>query len=372
MTALAPPVPPAVAPQVALYLGLAAASEGCLGEALLLVAERHEQDPEVAHTATILAGWCARHLGWLRDLEARYGTQPNEHPQRLRAVLLSGDRTGGKGLLDDLRDLTIICVETEMTWSAVVQGAKELADAQLQEVAADAREHTRRTMRWLRTQALLNAPEVLSVAPDKPSELVASLPKRIDRVAALPDLAWGPLAAGLSVAVVALASLIAAQVFLFPSLGPTAALVVAEPAAPTVRAWNILAGHAAGFAVALVALALLGAASDPTVFADHVLTPGRAAASVLAVALTVLAGLLVHAEHPPASATTLLVTLGGIATLQAALGLGIGVILIALVAVLLRRLRLERPAPAERLAPRGGLTSRWLKGGDLQGDDSRA
>ncbi len=71
------------------------------------------------------------------------------------------------------------------------------------------------------------------------------------------------------------------------------------------------------------------------------LTPVRIGASALAVALTILVGILLHASHPPASATTLLVALGGFRpTLRDALIVIAGVLIVATIGEFLRRVRL--------------------------------
>jgi hypothetical protein len=308
-----------------------------------------------------MAGWRTQHLDWLEGIEDTYGSIPSERPERLRAALLGGTRVGGMGLLDDLRDLSLLVEESETTWTILYQGAKELEDHDLERVAADAREHDRRTLRWLRTLIDHQAPETLAAAVDPGREVSTSLPRAADRIAAIPDPVWAPLAGAVALAVPAVASVLAGVPFLFPSIGPSAALVAADPAHPASRAWNVVVGHAGGIVAGFASLAVLGALDAPTLFRDEVLDPGRAAASVLALALTILAGMLLRANHPPAAATTLLITLGGIRTAQQVLFLMIGVLLIAAVGELVRRVRLGRASPAERAAPAGGLLDRWIR-----------
>jgi hypothetical protein len=164
--------------------------------------------------------------------------------------------------------------------------------------------------------------------------------------------------------VIAVASLLVGRPFLFPSLGPTAALVAAEPANPAARGWNTLVGHAGGLLAGMLAVLLCGAFNAPTLFTDHVLDPGRAAASVLAVVLTIFLGMASRASHPPAAATTLLVTLGGIRTGNDVLQLAVGVVLIALLGEGIRRVRLHRISPAIRRAPNDGEMARWTTRGE--------
>lgn len=346
--------------QVARVLGSVRGTEEQLRDALVLISERHERDYDIAGTSSLLAGWSSLHLRWLEPLLERYGRIPSERAEQLRGALFAGTRVGGMGALDDLRDVSILAEECETSWTILFQGGKELHDEELLRVSSDARDHTRRTLRWLRTAIDHVAPETLAVAVDAPREAAASVPKAPDRVANIPDWIWGPTAAAATLAVAAGSSLLAGTPLLFPSLGPTAALVATQPAAPTSRLWNILVGHLGGIAAGFVALLAFGALQAPTLFRDQVLDPGRAWASVLAVALTILLGIGLRASHPPAAATTLLVTLGGIQRAEQVIALAMGVVLVGLAGELLRRLRIERLAPAQRYAPSNGAMARWI------------
>ena len=178
------------------------------------------------------------------------------------------------GALDDLRDVSILAEECETSWTILFQGGKELHDEELLRVASDAREHAKRTLRWLRTAIDHVAPETLAVAIDARREAAASLPKAPDRVSNLPDWVWGPLAGAATLAAAAVSSLLAGTSLLFPSLGPTAALVATQPAAPASRLWNVLVGHLGGIVAGFVSLAVFGALQAPTLFREQVLDPG--------------------------------------------------------------------------------------------------
>jgi hypothetical protein len=112
------------------------------------------------------------------------------------------------------------------------------------------------------------------------------------------------------------------------------------PAHPSTRVYNIVAGHLLGLAAGIVAVWATGAAAAPVVLETGVLTGARVGASVLAIAVTLLATLALEASHPPAAATTLLVALGSLRTPADALNLGLGALVIALAGVVLRRVRL--------------------------------
>jgi hypothetical protein len=354
---------PGIRAQVARALGSARGAEEQLRDALVLVSERHERDYDITGTAGVLAGWASLHLQWLEPLLERYGRIPSERAEKLRGALFAGTRVGGLGTLDDLRDVSILAEECETSWTILFQGGKELHDEELLRISSDAREHAKRTLRWLRTAIDHTAPETLAVVVDAPREAAASMPKAPDRVSNLPDWLWGPVAAALTLGVAAVASLLAGASLLFPSLGPTAALVATEPAAPSSRLWNVLIGHLGGLVAGFASLAVFGALHAPTLFQDQVLDPGRAMASILALALTILAGILLRASHPPAAATTLLVTLGGIQGTDQVAALAMGVVLVGLVGELFRRLRIDRAAPAERYGPAGGAMARWIRQG---------
>jgi hypothetical protein len=125
------------------------------------------------------------------------------------------------------------------------------------------------------------------------------------------------------------------QPWLFPSLGPTVFLQAVHPGEPASRPWNTLVGHALGVAAGFGALLLFGALDAPSAFDAAGLSPQRAGATAAAVGATIFFQLLSNARHPPAAATTMLITLGAIrpgwpaagsimigVTLVAALGLG--------------------------------------------------
>jgi CBS-domain-containing membrane protein len=147
---------------------------------------------------------------------------------------------------------------------------------------------------------------------------------------AIPELVWAPLVGAALTLIPGLIGLAAGSVWLFPSLGPTAFLQAASPQHPSSRFYNTVAGHAIGIVAGLLAVLALGASAEPSVFASHQLFPHRVWASALAIALTLLLQLLLRANHPPAAATTLLITLGGFnPTLKDVLAIAVGVLIVA-------------------------------------------
>jgi hypothetical protein len=352
----------AARPQIAHFLGVAKGSEEQLANALLLVAERRERDYEIAQMAPVLAGWSREHVRWLAPIVERYGITPSEHPERLRSAVLYGTRIGAMGALQDMQDLSLLAEHTEMAWTILFQAAKELHDDDLLRISGDARDHTKRQLRWFRTVLEHQAPEALAVPVNVRAEIAASVPKRGPfAVAALPDPLWGPVASGFLLLVVGALGVLVGRPWLLPSLGPTAVLVADAPAHPSARLWNTVVGHVGGLLAGFLAVAALNAWSAPVPLVDHVLPPVRVAAAVLAIVVTVLLGALLRASHPPAAATTLLVALGSLTTSEDAANLVLGVVLLALLGEVVRRVRLERVAPAARTAPSGSFVHRWLR-----------
>jgi hypothetical protein len=103
------------------------------------------------------------------------------------------------------------------------------------------------------------------------------------------------------------------QPWLFPSLGPTAMLMLESPDQPSARFVDAIVGHVMAVVVglaALVACGLYGQPSAPTAG----LSVRYVVAGVVSVAVTMLVLGVVHRSHPPAGATTLLVSLGILTT----------------------------------------------------------
>ena len=107
--------------------------------------------------------------------------------------------------------------------------------------------------------------------------------------------------------IVGLAAAVTARPLIFPSLGPTAIMQFSSPLAPSSSPRHVLIGHFVGAAAGYVALAVTGLLGVP-LSAD--VGTHRILAAAIALALTAGALILLHAEHPPAGATTLIVALG--------------------------------------------------------------
>jgi CBS-domain-containing membrane protein len=112
-----------------------------------------------------------------------------------------------------------------------------------------------------------------------------------------------------AIALMAVAALVTKAPFIFPSLGPTAFLLFYTPLTPAASPRNSLAGHAIGAAAGYASLAAFGLTQHAPALVEGV-EWHRVGAAALSLGLT--SGLMVWARvpHPPAGATTLIVSLG--------------------------------------------------------------
>jgi CBS domain-containing membrane protein len=125
--------------------------------------------------------------------------------------------------------------------------------------------------------------------------------------------------------------------FVFPSLGPTAYLLFFSPLAKASSPRNTTLGHAIGLVCGYAAFALTGAGAIP--FGTH---PGIFWPRILAAALSLSATgafmVLLAVSHPPAGATTLIVSLGIIAKPRELVIIEVAVFLLAAQALVINRL----------------------------------
>lgn len=334
---------------ISTYLGLIKQGELQLAESFTVVSTRHLNEPEVREQCKQFAGWSSSHVEALAPFLKRYGEEPTQAPEMLRGVLFGGARIGGLGKLRDLQDLGVLANTVRTNYTILMEGAAAVKDGELKELCERLGQETNRQIDWTCTQIKTAAPQALTVEADKLSELKASLPNK-PTVAAIPDTLWSPLVGAILMAVVGLLSVLVGQPWLFPSLGPTAYLQAESPALHRSKPYNIVLGHAVGVVAGFAAVFLFMAYNDPVVLTDKTITLGRALAAALALALTIGGAYLLRASHPPAGATTLLVALGSIKTLEDVLHLAIGVILIVLVGEVLRRVRVAMAPPATDIA----------------------
>jgi CBS-domain-containing membrane protein len=113
----------------------------------------------------------------------------------------------------------------------------------------------------------------------------------------------------IAIGIMAFVAEVTGEPFVFPSLGPTAFLLFYTPMVAASSPRNTVCGHAIGAAAGYLALVLFGLTTAPPALATSV-TGARVGAAALSLGLT--SGVMVWARvpHPPAGATTLIVSLG--------------------------------------------------------------
>ncbi len=166
----------------------------------------------------------------------------------------------------------------------------------------------------------------------------------------------------ITVAVLASLAVVTHTPLVFPSVGPTAFLLYFMPTAPTASPRNTLCGHAVGIACGYAALWLLGLEHAPSAVLEEIHWP-RVLAAAFSLAATGALMILFRVVHPPAGATTLIISLGFITTPVHLGMIELAVALIVLQALALNRLagidyplwskRVAPPAPGERRPPGG-------------------
>jgi CBS-domain-containing membrane protein len=113
----------------------------------------------------------------------------------------------------------------------------------------------------------------------------------------------------IAIGIMSFVALITGQPFIFPSLGPTAFLLFYTPLLPSACPRNTFFGHLIGALAGYLALVAFGLTNAPPALATSV-TGARVGAAALSLGLTSGAMVWARVPHPPAGATTLIVSLG--------------------------------------------------------------
>lgn len=151
-----------------------------------------------------------------------------------------------------------------------------------------------------------------------------------------------------TIALLSLVAMVTRVPFIFPSLGPTAFLLFFTPMAPTASPRHTIYGHAIGIACGWGALWICGLQHAAPALVTGVTLP-RVMAAALSLAATGALMILCKAAHPPAGATTLIISLG-IVTRPLFLGIiEVAVALLAVQAIVINRVAgLDYPLWARR------------------------
>ena len=141
----------------------------------------------------------------------------------------------------------------------------------------------------------------------------------------------------ITIAVLAGVAMVTRTPFIFPSLGPTAFLLFFNPTHSSASPRNTLCGHAVGILCGYGSLLLFGLVDAP-----HALVQGIDGARVLCAGLSLAATgalmILLGVPHPPAGATTLIISLGIITRPFFLLVIEIAVAFLAIQAICINRL----------------------------------
>jgi len=113
----------------------------------------------------------------------------------------------------------------------------------------------------------------------------------------------------ISIGLMSILAVITQSPLVFPSLGPTAFLFFYTPTAPSASPRNTIVGHAAGVIAGYFSLVVTGLTTAGPALAVGVTWP-RVIAAALSLGLTAGVMVLLKSPHPPAGATTLIISLG--------------------------------------------------------------
>jgi len=141
----------------------------------------------------------------------------------------------------------------------------------------------------------------------------------------------------ITIGILGLLALLTGSPFVFPSLGPTAYLFFFSPLAEVSSPRNTILGHAIGLICGYAAFALVVASSPPFGMNPGVHGP-RLLAAALSLSATGALMALLRISHPPAGATTLIVSLGIISQPKELVIIEVAVILLTVQAFAINRL----------------------------------
>lgn len=146
------------------YLGLLKSSEDQLANALLTVADHHQDEPDIGGICHLLASWSHQHIQIIDPLLQRYSEQKSDEPERLNRTLFEGTRSGSLSLIRDLHDLWLLTNEVHLCWVILWQAALALRDNELERACKECDKETSRQLAFLLTRIKQSAPQSLVVA----------------------------------------------------------------------------------------------------------------------------------------------------------------------------------------------------------------
>src|SRR5262245_43400699 len=141
----------------------------------------------------------------------------------------------------------------------------------------------------------------------------------------------------ITIALLAAVAMISHTPFIFPSLGPTAFLFFFSPLSPASSPRHTIFGHAIGIVCGYAALWIFGLQDAPPAMAAGV-SMARVGAAALSLAATGALMILCQAAHPPAGATTLIISLGIVTRPSQLVVIEVAVAILTLQAIAINRL----------------------------------
>ena len=154
---------------------------------------------------------------------------------------------------------------------------------------------------------------------------------------------YAACAGAVAIAISGLAAHLLRQPLLFPSLGPPVILFFETPLSPQASPRNTLIGHGVALLAGYASLVIFGLLAAPSVLQTGVTLPYTGAAA-LSILITMALLIILSSPHPPAGATTLIVSLGLLTTSAQLAAMVAGVVLLTIVGWLMNRL-LGVPVP---------------------------
>lgn len=141
----------------------------------------------------------------------------------------------------------------------------------------------------------------------------------------------------IAIGAMALVAFVTDEPFVFPSLGPTAFLLFYTPMLPAASPRNTVFGHLIGAAAGYLALVAFGLTdAEPALSAG--VSGARVGAAALSLGLTSGAMVWARVPHPPAGATTLIISLGLLREPEQLVVLMLAVVLLVLQGFVINRL----------------------------------
>lgn len=155
----------------------------------------------------------------------------------------------------------------------------------------------------------------------------------------------------IAIGAMAFVAYVTGEPFVFPSLGPTAFLLFYTPMLPASSPRNTIGGHLIGAAAGYLSLVVFGLTDALPALAASV-TGARVGAAALSLGLTSGAMVWLRVPHPPAGATTLIISLGILREPQQIAVLMVAVVLLVAQGFVINRLA-GIPYPVWNPAPGG-------------------